>query len=193
LKPAQVKLGAMASLEGHAGGKDTGLRLTPEFIVEAGQMRVNKTRCFVTYNRAELQPTQAGRNVELIINGLSSCQADPKLLKLVWMNLLTNAFKYTGAQTVAKIEIGCQIEAAEQVFFVKDNGVGFDMQYASKLFGVFQRLHRAEDYDGTGVGLALVQRIVQRHGGRVWAEAKVDQGATFYFTLAGGEIDDPIG
>lgn len=142
---------------------------------------------------AELQPTQAGREVELIINSLPTCQADPKLLKLVWMNLLTNAFKYTGNRTVAKIEIGCQIEAAEQVFFVKDNGVGFDMQYASKLFGVFQRLHRAEDYDGTGVGLALVQRIVQRHGGQVWAEAAVDRGASFYFALTGGEIDDSVG
>jgi PAS domain S-box-containing protein len=142
---------------------------------------------------AELQSEQAGRDIELIINGLPSCQADPKLLKQVWLNLLSNAFKYTGDRAVARIEVGCQLETVAPVFFVKDNGVGFDMQYAHKLFGVFQRLHRAEDYDGTGVGLAIVQRIVQRHGGRVWAEAEVGQGATFYFTLEGGLFDDSIG
>ncbi|HEX9924704.1 MAG TPA: ATP-binding protein, partial [Anaerolineae bacterium] len=140
-----------------------------------------------------LQPDRAGREVELILSDLPSCQADPKLLKQVWLNLLSNAFKYTRDRALARIEIGCQSEAAMPVFFVKDNGVGFDMEYAAKLFGVFQRLHRAEDYEGTGVGLAIVQRIVHRHGGQVWAEAEVGQGATFYFTLAGGLFDDSIG
>jgi len=115
---------------------------------------------------------------------LPACQADPKLLKQVWINLLANALKFTRGCQPAKIEVGCQSAIqAEPVYFVKDNGVGFDMRYANKLFGVFQRLHRAEEFEGTGVGLAIVQRIVQRHGGRIWAEGQVNQGATFYFTL----------
>jgi light-regulated signal transduction histidine kinase (bacteriophytochrome) len=119
------------------------------------------------------------------------CQGDPALLKQVWFNLLANALKYTCKREVAQIEVGAQ--SAEEaphvcIYFVKDNGVGFDMQYADKLFGVFQRMHRADEYEGTGVGLAIVQRILQRHGGRAWAESQVDQGATFFFTV---ERDPP--
>jgi len=124
------------------------------------------------------------RRVEISVGELPLCQGDPVLLRQVWVNLLSNALKFTRQREVARIEIGCQTNAdGEQVYFVKDNGVGFDMQYAGKLFGVFQRLHRTEEYEGTGVGLAIVQRIVHRHGGRVWAEAAPGEGATFCFTL----------
>jgi PAS domain S-box-containing protein len=133
----------------------------------------------------ELRSEQQGRRVEIAIGDLPACQADPALLKQVWMNLMSNALKYTRKQEVAVIEVGSREQAGVCVYFVKDNGVGFDMQYADKLFGVFQRLHRPEDYEGTGVGLAIVQRVIHRHGGRVWAEAAVNKGVTFYFTFEG--------
>ena len=98
-------------------------------------------------------------------------------------NLIGNAFKFARRRAEPRIEVGAQTEDGETVYYVRDNGVGFDMRYADKLFGVFQRLHPAEEFEGTGVGLALVQRIVQRHGGRVWGEGKVNEGATLYFTL----------
>jgi light-regulated signal transduction histidine kinase (bacteriophytochrome) len=136
-----------------------------------------------------MQKEQEGRQLEIVVGDMPPCQADPTLLKQVWTNLLSNALKYTRKRAAARITIGCRTAprpsgpGTETVFFVKDNGAGFDMKYAHKLFGVFQRLHRAADYDGTGVGLAIVQRIINRHGGRVWAEAHVNQGATFSFTL----------
>jgi len=132
---------------------------------------------------------RGGRRVDVSIGELAECKADPSLLRHVYVNLISNAFKYSRGRDPATIEIGCHPgeTAAERVYFVKDNGSGFDMRYAGKLFGVFQRLHRDEEYEGTGVGLAIVQRIVNRHGGRVWAEAAVDRGATFYFTLRGGD------
>jgi light-regulated signal transduction histidine kinase (bacteriophytochrome) len=133
----------------------------------------------------ELRAEQQGRRVEIAIGDLPACRADPALLKHVWMNLMSNALKYTRKREAAVIEVGSREQAGASVYFVKDNGVGFDMQYADKLFGVFQRLHRPEDYEGTGVGLAIVQRVIHRHGGRVWAEAAVNQGATFYFTVEG--------
>ena len=132
---------------------------------------------------ADLGSPWPGRLVQLRVGALPSCVADPALLKQVWVNLLSNALKYTRRREQAEIEIGCARAGGPDVFFVRDNGAGFDPRYAGKLFGVFQRMHRLEDYEGTGVGLAIVQRIVHRHGGRVWAEAQVDRGATFYFTL----------
>jgi signal transduction histidine kinase len=133
----------------------------------------------------ELRPQRAGRKIELKESSLPPGHGDPALLKQVWVNLLSNAVKYSRGCQPAVIEIGCTESGTEKIYFVRDNGSGFDMQYAHKLFGVFQRLHRADEFEGTGVGLAIVQRIVQRHGGRVWAEAKENHGATFYFTLEG--------
>ncbi len=137
----------------------------------------------------ELQGEREGREVEVILGELPPCRADAPLLKQVWLNLLANALKFTRSRAQARIEAGSFARDGETVYFVRDNGVGFDMAYADKLFGVFQRLHRQEDYEGTGVGLALVHRIIHRHGGRVWAEARPDQGAAFFFTLGRSDTD----
>lgn len=134
----------------------------------------------------KLREEQPGRQVEVAIAELPGCQADPALLRQVWVNLLGNALKYTRQCNPAQVKVGSRVADAESVFFVQDNGAGFDMKYADKLFGVFQRLHRADEFEGTGIGLAIVQRIVNRHGGRVWAEAKIHEGATFFFTLGEG-------
>ncbi|MBL9214060.1 MAG: PAS domain S-box protein [Opitutaceae bacterium] len=131
----------------------------------------------------ELEPQRRGRTFEHRVDPLPPVEGDPALLRQVWVNLLGNAHKYTRLRPVAVIEVGGRREGAEIVYHVRDNGTGFDPRYAARLFGVFQRLHRLEEFEGTGVGLAIVQRIVQRHGGRVWAEAAVDRGATFHFTL----------
>lgn len=133
---------------------------------------------------AELRPDNDGRPVELIVGDLPACQADPALLRQVFANLLSNALKYARQRAVIRIEVGWHLSA--NAYFVRDNGAGFDMRYADKLFKVFQRLHTDEAFEGTGVGLAIVHRIIQRHGGRIWAEAEIDQGATFYFTLKAG-------
>ncbi len=133
-----------------------------------------------------LSSERADRPVEIVIGDLPTCDIDRALLSQVYVNLLANALKFTRARTPARIEIGSETVAGQPpTMFVRDNGVGFDMSYADKLFGVFQRLHRQEDYEGSGVGLAIVQRIVSRHGGTVWAEGAVDAGATVFFTLGG--------
>jgi signal transduction histidine kinase len=116
--------------------------------------------------------------------------ADPRLLEIALTNLLGNAWKFTGKRAQARIELGVLPGDRPPVFFVRDNGAGFDPSQASKLFGVFQRLHAAHDFDGTGIGLATVHRIVRRHGGVIWAEAELDRGATFYFTLQSPGLTD---
>jgi light-regulated signal transduction histidine kinase (bacteriophytochrome) len=133
----------------------------------------------------EFQPETSGRRIEWAIGPLPVVQGDANLLGEVWSNLIGNAIKYTRQREVARIEIGMNDSSGENqwTFFVKDNGAGFDMKFAERLFGVFQRLHPSEQFEGNGIGLATVQRIVQRHGGRIWAEAAAGKGASFYFTL----------
>jgi len=136
--------------------------------------------------RAEVTVDLNGRRIVWDVKPLPTVEADPALMRSVLVNLLSNAVKYTGTRDEARIEAGTVAAAGEVVVFVRDNGVGFDMAYAHKLFGVFQRLHRSDEFIGTGIGLANVRRIVQRHGGRTWAEGVVDAGATFYFSLPMG-------
>jgi polar amino acid transport system substrate-binding protein len=135
----------------------------------------------------ELAPECAGRQIEWKIGDLPFVECDPGLMKQVFQNVLSNAVKFTRPRSQAVIEVGQKDQDGTPVVFVRDNGVGFNMKYADKLFGVFQRLHRAEDFEGTGVGLATAQRIIQKHGGRIWVEAELDKGATFYFTLGVSE------
>jgi light-regulated signal transduction histidine kinase (bacteriophytochrome) len=133
--------------------------------------------------RRELQADTDGREVEWHIGELPEVMGDPGLLRLVMVNLLSNAIKYTRDREVARIEVGVASDDDETVAFVRDNGVGFDMQYAGKLFGVFQRLHHTNEFEGVGIGLANVRRIIHRHAGRTWAEGAPGEGATFFFAL----------
>jgi len=133
----------------------------------------------------EVRRHAGDRPLEITVGSLPPARGDRNMLRQAVTNLVDNAAKFTRKRAPGRIEVGHQDNGAEAVYYVKDNGAGFDPRYASKLFGVFQRLHRAEEFEGTGVGLAIVQRVVSRHGGRVWAEGKLDAGATFYFTLPG--------
>jgi light-regulated signal transduction histidine kinase (bacteriophytochrome) len=126
------------------------------------------------------------RRYKLELKALPPARGDATLLRQAWSNLLDNAIKFSGKRERPVIEVSGHESGAECVYCVKDNGAGFDMRYYDKLFGVFQRLHSAEEFEGTGVGLAIVHRVVTRHGGRVWAEGKVDAGATFFFALPQG-------
>jgi signal transduction histidine kinase len=131
---------------------------------------------------AALERNEPDRKVSITIPDELPARGDPKLLSIVFDNLIGNAWKFTGRTNEPKIELGYQRE--ERVFFVRDNGAGFDIAYRDKLFGVFQRLHKSSEFPGTGIGLATVRRIIERHGGRVWAEGELGKGATFYFTLS---------
>jgi light-regulated signal transduction histidine kinase (bacteriophytochrome) len=139
---------------------------------------------------AELQARESHRTVAVEIGELPGCEGDASLLEQVWINLLSNAFKFTRLQAEPRVAIGSftapspdRPDATQCVYFVRDNGAGFDMRYADKLFGVFQRLHPQEQFEGTGVGLSIVQRVLQRHGGRIWAESAPERGATFSFVV----------
>jgi light-regulated signal transduction histidine kinase (bacteriophytochrome) len=136
----------------------------------------------------ELAARSPERRLRLVLHTLPPAFAAEAMIRQVWVNLISNAIKFTRARDAGEIEIGASVsEDGGCAYHVKDNGAGFEMRHAGKLFGIFQRLHSQQDFPGTGVGLALVQRIVQRHGGRVWAEAEVDHGATFHFTLPNPE------
>jgi PAS domain S-box-containing protein len=148
------------------------------------EMKTVPLRQLVDEVIADLRPDVARRRIEWRVAQLPAVRADPSLLRVVLQNLLDNAVKYTRRQSVAAIEIGAlRLEDGATAIFVRDNGVGFDMRYADRLFGVFQRLHRAEEFEGTGIGLATARRVVHRHGGRIWGEGEPDRGACFYFTI----------
>ena len=153
-----------------------------------GRFEISKTqldiRRLVQDVIQELGPEVEGRNIDWHIADLPTVTGDPTLLRIVLVNLISNAVKFTQPRQQAEIEVGCLSDTkAEVILFVRDNGVGFDMNYVDKLFGVFQRLHRADEFEGTGIGLATVRRIIDRHGGRTWAQGEIDHGATFYFSL----------
>jgi signal transduction histidine kinase len=131
----------------------------------------------------ELRAREPERKVEFESNGALPAKGDERLLRIALTNLLGNSWKFTRQQDPAHISFGGEVRDGQALFFVRDNGVGFDMRYAQKLFGAFQRLHSTKEFEGSGIGLATVQRIIHRHGGRVWAESEVGKGTTFYFTL----------
>ncbi len=135
----------------------------------------------------ELIAQQPGREIRFVVREVPPALGDKAMIRQVLINLLANAIKFTKPRAEAVVEFGYEREQDQGAYYVKDNGVGFDMQYAGKLFGVFQRLHAVTEFEGTGVGLAIVYRIITRHGGRVWARGELDKGATFYFTLPAGE------
>jgi light-regulated signal transduction histidine kinase (bacteriophytochrome) len=153
-----------------------------------GQTELQKTNVnldeLVRETLGDFQAPTKERTIVWEIHPLPSVRADRALLRMVLVNLISNAVKFTGTRAEAKIEIGCTPNASgETVVFIRDNGAGFDQQYADKLFGVFERLHAQDEFEGTGIGLANVRRIILRHGGRVWAEGVLDGGATFYFSI----------
>ena len=152
-----------------------------------GRKELDRTKvdmnALVGYVRQELIAQEVNRKIEFTVKPLKEVQGDLSMMRQVWINLISNALKYSRKQEVSRIEIGCKTEDNHTVYYIQDNGVGFDMKYSDKLFGVFQRLHKVEEFDGTGVGLALVHRIISRHGGKIWAEAQINEGATFFFFI----------
>lgn len=157
-----------------------------------GEMRVTETdmNALVREVFDALKDRAADRKVQVRLGELPAARGDSALLRHVWFNLLDNALKYTRHRPCAEVWISGVRQGSENLYSIRDNGAGFDMKYAGKLFGVFQRLHRREEFEGSGVGLALVRRIIQRHGGRVGAQAQLERGATFYFTLPSAEGSD---
>jgi light-regulated signal transduction histidine kinase (bacteriophytochrome) len=136
----------------------------------------------------ELRPVIVGDKLQMVIEHLPSAAGDSAMMRQVFVNLLSNAIKFSRHNAAPMIHVGAFIKDNETIYYVKDNGAGFDMQFADKLFGVFQRLHSASEFEGTGIGLAIVKRIITRHGGRVWAEGKIDEGATIYFSVPSLDI-----
>jgi signal transduction histidine kinase len=149
-------------------------------VLEKSNVEMTGLARVVMYELLQLEP---GRSVEVTIGHLAAAQGDHALIRQVFANLISNALKFTRHQPKPAVEIGWDRDGNEDIYYVRDNGVGFDMRYVTRLFGIFQRLHRAEKFEGTGAGLAIVQRIIHRHGGHVWAEGKINEGATFYFAL----------
>ena len=172
-------------------------RMIDDLLNLSRATRVELDRCEVDLSAmsqdvvADLRAADPARTVTLVVPDGLTAEADPQLLRLALQNLLANAWKFTGKQPDAVIEIGRTVRCGETFFFVRDNGVGFDMAYAGKLFDAFQRLHTTADFEGTGIGLAIVARVVRRHGGRIFAEAEIDRGATFYFNLTSAMTGKP--
>jgi light-regulated signal transduction histidine kinase (bacteriophytochrome) len=140
---------------------------------------------------SELEGSEPERQVEIVVEDGLVVEGDSGLLRAAMVRLMGNAWKFTGKRTNARIEIGCEEQNGRRVYFIRDNGAGFDMAYADKLFGPFERLHATAEFPGSGVGLAIVKRVIRRHGGQIWAEGEVDRGATFYFTLQRVGINEP--
>ncbi|MEO6825502.1 MAG: ATP-binding protein [Nitrosospira sp.] len=138
----------------------------------------------------ELQNERLGRSVQVTIHALPPAYGDASLIRQVWVNLLSNSLKFSAHGPSAQIEVRGEEGSGVNVYYVKDNGAGFDMRYYDQLFGIFHRLHRDDEFPGTGVGLAIVQRVILRHNGRVWAEGKPDEGATFFFELPQGPTNE---
>jgi light-regulated signal transduction histidine kinase (bacteriophytochrome) len=157
-----------------------GLARTSRQPLQVGLLRMD---ALLEEALAQVYKSCQDRKIEWVFGPLPAIHGDAGLLRQVWINLLENAVKYSRRQDIARIEIGCVQTDRETLFHVRDNGAGFDMKYADKLFGVFQRLHRPDEFEGTGIGLVTVRRIVERHKGRIWAESAPDMGATFTFAL----------
>jgi signal transduction histidine kinase len=182
---AQTYLGRVRSEAQHMGRLiDDLLQLSHVTRSEMAPGPVNLSSLAETI-AAHLKEAHPGRRLEFVITPGMTVAGDARLLEIALTNLLDNAVKFTGPRPEARIEVGRTEHEGRSAFFVRDNGVGFDMAYAGLLFGAFQRLHKAREFPGTGIGLATVQRVIHRHGGRIWAEARVGEGATFCFTLGG--------
>jgi light-regulated signal transduction histidine kinase (bacteriophytochrome) len=183
-EPAQAQLRRVRNAAHHMGQLLTDLLNLSRVARSALHVTTVDLSALAQAIAAELQDTQPDRQVEFRITPGLEAYGDVELLRDALQNLLTNSWKFTSKHPRARIEVGATAERGQRVYFVRDDGAGFDMTNAAKLFGAFQRLHSVGEFEGTGIGLATVQRIIQRHGGRIWAEAALERGATFYFTLS---------